>query len=40
VLSGVRRCGRRRFYTSAKMTYLDLTSRRTLTPSALLWNPC
>jgi hypothetical protein len=40
VLSRVRSCGRRRFYTVAKMTYLDPSSRRTLTPSALLWSPC
>jgi hypothetical protein len=40
VLSRVRTCGRRRFYTAAKVTYLDPSRRRTLTPSALVGSPC
>jgi hypothetical protein len=40
VLSRRRRCGRRRFYTTGRMTYLDLDTRRTLAPSVFLWNLC
>jgi hypothetical protein len=39
VLSGRRRCGRRRFYTSGRLTYLDLDTRRTLGAAVFLWPP-
>jgi hypothetical protein len=37
VLSGRRRCGRRRFYTTGRLTYLDRASRRMLAAAVLLW---
>jgi hypothetical protein len=40
VLSQQRRCGRRRFYTAGRMTYLDPDTRRTRVPSVFLWPPC
>lgn len=40
VLSKPRRCGRRRFYTSGRMTYLDPDTHRTVAPSVFLWSAC